>query len=90
MDFYEELKAKNDIHIVASILGYNGKRTGSAYQGDCPKHSSTDHRCLVLWSGFQGFKCFHCEETGDVIKLVELFKKVDHRQAVCLYGEEKS
>jgi DNA primase catalytic core len=82
MDFYEELKAKNDIHIVASILGYNGKRTGSAYQGDCPKHSSTDHRCLVLWSGFQGFKCFHCEETGDVIKLVELFKKVDHRQAV--------
>jgi len=82
MDFYEELKARNDIHIVASILGYNGKRTGNAYQGDCPKHGSTDHRCLVLWSGFQGFKCFHCGETGDVIKLVEILKKVDHREAV--------
>ena len=87
MDFYSELKSRNDIHIVASILGYNGKRTGSAYQGDCPKHASTDHRCLVFWSGFQGFKCYHCGVTGDVIRLVEIFKKVDHREAVKYLAE---
>ena len=82
MDFYTELKLKNNIHTVASILGYNGKKSGNCYQGDCPKHGSKDGKCLVLWSGFQGFKCYHCGATGDVIKLVEIFKRIDHKEAV--------
>jgi len=50
MDFYQQLKLKNDILSVANGLGYNGKRTGSCYQGDCPKHGSTQGICLVLFN----------------------------------------
>jgi DNA primase len=82
MDFYSELKSKNDILVVANELGYNGSRSGSCYQGDCPKHGSTHGVCLVIWPKIQGFKCYHCGKTGDVIDLVMLYKKLDHRGAV--------
>ena len=56
-------------------LGYNGNRSGSCYQGDCPKHGSTHGVCLVIWPKVQGFMCYHCGAKGDVIDLVMLYKK---------------
>jgi DNA primase len=82
MDYYEELKQKNDILNVAFSLGYNGRKAGSCFQGDCPRHGSEGGKCLVIWPLIQGFKCYHCGEKGDVIDLVMLFKKVDHQGAV--------
>jgi len=35
----------------------------------------------VIWPGIQGFRCYHCGESGDVINLVELFKRCDHATA---------
>jgi len=81
-DFYSELKSKNNIIEVAYSLGYSGKRSGSCYQGDCPKHGSSNESCFVIWPGIQGWKCYHCGEKGDVIDLVMLFKKCDHKTAV--------
>jgi len=81
MDYYGELKFKNEILTVAFSLGYNGKKCGSSYQGDCARHGSSGGKCLVIWPRIQGFKCFHCGEKGDVIKLVMLFKNCDHRSA---------
>jgi len=81
-DFYEELKSKNDIMDVANALGFNGRRTSGYIQGDCPKHGSAGRRCLTIWPGIQGWKCFHCGEKGDVIDLVMHFKNCDHRTAV--------
>jgi DNA primase len=81
MDFYEQLKLKNDIVTVAFSLGYSGKKSGSCYQGECPNHASTGGICLVIWPRIQGFKCFHCGEKGDVIDLVMLFKNWDHKRA---------
>ena len=37
---------------------------------------------LVIWPGVQGFRCYHCGESGDVIDLVTLYKKCDHKAAV--------
>jgi len=81
-DYYHELKSKNDIVAVAFGLGYNGSQSGSCYQGDCPRHASAKGRCLIIWPGIQGFKCYHCMEKGDVIDLVMLYKNCDHRSAV--------
>lgn len=82
MTFYNELKQLNDILIVAKALRYNGTRSGSSFQGDCPRHGSSGSKCLVIWTGIQGFRCYHCGESGDVIDLVMLFKHCDHHAAV--------
>jgi DNA primase len=81
-DFYTELKSKNDIIEVAQSLGYSGHRSGSCYQGECPKHGSTDGVCLVIWPKIQGWRCYHCGAKGDVIKLVRHYKNYDNKTAV--------
>lgn len=81
-NFYSELKSKNDILEVAYSLDYNGKKTSNYFQGDCPRHNSEVGRCLVIWLGIQGWKCYHCGEKGDVINLVMHYKKCDHKTAV--------
>jgi len=87
MNIYAELKSKNDILTVAYALGYKGKKAGKCYQGDCPKHGSTQGKCLVIWPRIQGFKCFHCGAKGDVIDLVMLYKKMEHKEAVKFLAE---
>lgn len=82
MDYYTQLKFNNEILSVAYGLGYSGKSSGSSCQGDCPKHGSASGKCLVIWPIIQGWKCYHCHAGGDVINLVEHFKKCDHVTAV--------
>ncbi|MFH0925065.1 MAG: CHC2 zinc finger domain-containing protein [bacterium] len=81
-DFYSELKAKNDILEVAYGLGFQGIKMGNYFQGECPNHASVKGKCLTLYPRTQTFYCFHCKLRGDVINLVELFKKVDHVTSV--------
>jgi DNA primase len=81
MDYYTQLKLKNEILSVAYGLGYSGTPSGSCFQGDCPKHGSTREKCLTIWPGIQGWKCFHCHAKGDVINLVEHYKSCDHVNA---------
>ena len=82
MSYYNELKSKNDIIIIAKVLGFNGTKSGNSWQGDCPRHGSSGGKCLVIWPGIQGFKCYHCGASGDVINLVALYKRCDHATAV--------
>ncbi len=79
---YDELKSKTNILLVGNELGYNGNKTGSCYQGTCPQHASKSGKCLVIWPRTQSFKCFDCGESGDVIELIQLFRKCDHVTAV--------
>lgn len=81
MSYYSELKSKNDIINIAKALGYSGTRSGNSWQGDCPRHGSSGGKCLVIWPGIQGFRCFNCRKSGDVINLVELYKRCDHATA---------
>ena len=82
MSYYNELKTHNDIIIIARDLGFNGSRSGNAWQGECPLHNSSGGKCFVIWPGIQGFKCYHCDASGDVINLVSLYKRCDHATAV--------
>jgi DNA primase len=82
MEYYDQLKSRADIYSIATLLGYNGTKSGSSYQGDCPRHGSSGGKCLVIWPGIQGFHCYHCGESGDVIGLAALFKRCDHKEAV--------
>jgi len=81
-DFYSELKSRNEIVTTANSFNYSGTRTGSCLQGDCPAHGSSGHKCLVIWPNIQAWRCYHCGKAGDVINLVELYKRCDHKTAV--------
>ncbi len=59
MSYYEELKSKVDILIIADNLGFSGSGSGSVVQGDCPKHESSSGRCLTIYRYTQSFYCFH-------------------------------
>lgn len=87
MDYYDELKFKNDILLVAFELGYTGEKAGSCYQGECPSHGSEKGKCLVIWPSIQAFKCYSCGQRGDVIRLVMLFKTCDHKTAIDLLAD---
>ncbi len=82
MSYYNLLKSRNDILSVAHSMGFNGTNSGKSHHGDCPRHGSSGGKCLVIWPGIQGFRCYHCGESGDVIDLVALHKRCDHRAAV--------
>lgn len=80
----EEIEAiKRDIDLVALIesKGISLKKNGKGYVGLCPFHHDTKPSLSVnpttnLWN------CFGCDKGGDVIRFVELFDKVDFKEAV--------
>jgi DNA primase catalytic core len=51
-------------------------------QGDCPWHESKGHACFNINVSQQFFKCFHCEEKGDVINFVMKQLNCDFREAL--------
>ncbi len=71
-----DLKKLINIVTLAVSLGFKGIETGRYLQGDCPGHASQSGRCLTIWPDSQSFHCFHCGEGGDVIDLVQLYKRL--------------
>jgi DNA primase len=82
MNYYEELTSQNDILEVAQELGFEPRYEGRIAQGECPGHPSSKGKCLTIYNSTQSFYCFHCNQGGDVIDLVRLFKDWDHQDAV--------
>jgi DNA primase len=80
----EKIEAiKKDIDLVALIesKGISLKKNGKGFVGLCPFHNDTNPSLSVnpttnLWN------CFGCDKGGDVISFVELFDKVDFKEAV--------
>jgi DNA primase catalytic core len=82
-------KVKERINIVqvADALGivkkFNMQKTGSSLQGDCPTgHPSTSHRCFSIDTDDNFYLCFSCNESGDIISLVELVNQVSFMEAI--------
>ncbi len=74
---------KRDIDLVALIQskGIPLKKNGKSYKGLCPFHEDTNPSLSInpstnLW------QCFGCSAGGDVIRFVEMFDKVDFKEAV--------
>ena len=76
-------RIKKDIDLIALIesKGIPLKKNGKGYVGLCPFHDDTNPSFSVnpstnLWN------CFGCDSGGDAIRFVELFDKVDFKEAV--------
>ena len=79
----EAIKQGTDLVGLIQSRGIPLKKNGKGYVGLCPFHEDTNPSLSVntstnLW------QCFGCGKAGDVISFVELFDKVDFKEAVKL------
>jgi hypothetical protein len=82
----DRLKDEISILEVASALGildkYDIKKTGNTYLGDCPTgHASANHQCFGLNTEENYYHCFHCNQAGDIISLVQFVQQIGYKQA---------
>ena len=77
----EAIKKDVDLVVLIESKGITLKKNGKGYKGLCPFHDDTDPSLSVnpstnLWN------CFGCNKGGDAIRFIELFDKVDFKEAV--------
>lgn len=68
----QEIKSKLDIVDVAQRLGIDTKTVGNSIRGwPCPTgHDSKSKTCFQLFPELNGYKCHHCDITGDIFHLI--------------------
>lgn len=75
-------KIKNKISIVDIISNYiELKRKGNNYVGLCPFHDDK-HASLVVNESKKIYKCFSCNNSGDVFTFVKNFMHVNYYEAI--------
>ena len=79
-DQVEEIKAKTDI---VSVIGeyITLKKAGKNYKALCPFHSEKTPS-FVVSPEIQYFKCFGCNESGDVIAFLQKYEGMDFYEAL--------
>jgi DNA primase len=80
-DEIEEIKGSVDLVSLIESRGIHLKKNGKGYRGLCPFHEDTNPSLSVnptenLW------QCFGCGAGGDAIRFVELFDRVEFKEAV--------
>lgn len=83
MDFIEQVKKSADI--VRTIGEYTllEQVAGNRYLGPCPFHQGKAPS-FTVWSDIQTYKCFGCEEAGDVFKFIMKIESTDFMGALKL------
>mgnify|MGYP000988898395 CR=1 FL=1 len=81
MDFAQHLKSSVDIVRVIGEYVKLRKASPSRYQGLCPFHTEKTPSFSV-YTQIQAYKCFGCNETGDVIKFVEKIEGMSFWEAL--------
>lgn len=85
MDEIEEVKRKIDI--VEFISGYlTLKKTGANYRAMCPFHSEKTPSMMISPEK-QIFKCFGCNEGGDIFSFVMKMENLEFREALEMLAE---
>lgn len=82
----DRIKTTVDLAALVRAKGITLKKNGKGYMGLCPFHDDHDPSLSVnpvtnLW------QCFGCGIGGDVIRFVELFDKVDFKEAVKILSD---
>ena len=76
---------------VETIIGQDIllKPRGTAYAGRCPFHDDR-HPSLFVWPGSGRWKCFGCNQGGDVLDWLQAFRlgRSDFRAAVAMLQDE--
>ena len=86
MESVEEIKQK--INIVDLINSYVSiKKSGRNYKGICPFHSEKTPSFMVS-PELQIFKCFGCNEAGDIFSFIEKIEGVDFPTALEILAEK--
>ena len=82
MDFAQHLKSSVDIVRVIGEYGVKlRKASPNRYQGLCPFHTEKTPSFSV-YTQIQRYKCFGCNESGDVIKFVEKIENLSFWEAL--------
>lgn len=81
-----ELKDHADLFQVVKDMDLVNKlqltKVGKTLQGNCPAgHPSKNQKCCSFNSETNLFKCFHCDEYGDIVGLVSLIEKASAKEA---------
>ncbi|MCS0503611.1 DUF7146 domain-containing protein [Ancylobacter mangrovi] len=85
----DDLRARNPVPDIAGrwVSLRRGSRAGR-FIGPCPLHSKDPHAkdstSFECWA--DGWVCATCQDGGDVIRLVELYERLDFRAAVQWLG----
>lgn len=80
MNKYDEIKNANDIvDVIADYLTLDKK--GNSYKAICPFHEDTSPS-LSIEPKKQIYKCFACNEGGDVVKFVKKIENISFEKAL--------
>lgn len=90
MSNQEIQKFKTKINIVDLISRYlELKKSGSNYKGVCPFHNEKSPSFMVN-EELQIYKCFGCNESGDIFSFIEKIEGVDFKGALHFLSEQYS
>ena len=78
----EAVKRSVDLVALVKSRGVTLKKNGKGYKGLCPFHKDDKSPSLSVTPSENLWQCFGCNAGGDAIRFVELFDKVDFKQAV--------
>ncbi|MCQ2546699.1 MAG: DNA primase [Clostridia bacterium] len=86
VDIVEEIKSRCNI---ADVIGrvVTLKKAGSTLKGLCPFHKEKTPS-FVVYEASQRYKCFGCNEGGDVFNFVQKYYNLDFREAVEMLAKE--
>ncbi len=77
----EHIKASADLKTLVESRGIQLKKNGKGWFGLCPFHDDKNPSLSITPSKNE-WHCFGCGAGGDVIRFVELFDRVDFKEAV--------
>jgi len=75
----EDFKHRVNISSIIKYYVHPEYHSKGYWQGKCPFHKDTNPSFTVYKDTFY---CFGCQETGDVIKFIELIEKMDFKGAI--------
>ncbi|MBU4357627.1 MAG: toprim domain-containing protein [Proteobacteria bacterium] len=78
----ETVKQSVDLVALVKSRGIDLKKNGKGYKGHCPFHEDNKSPSLSVTPDKNLWQCFGCNTGGDAIRFVELFDKVDFKEAV--------
>ena len=84
-DLKQRIRDANDIvDVVGAVV--NLKRAGKSHTGLCPFHNDTTPSFNVN-SEWQTFKCWSCDESGDVFSFVQKTEHVEFKEALAILAD---